>query len=107
LQRDWAKEGRVVGGIRFWEENEKGSVDPSEVHVPSKKGVKNRKDVISEEVPKGREESWAKAVRPRARELVHIAEGSADLVSGERSAEAAMEQGGVRIHVGDTYQTYP
>jgi hypothetical protein len=100
LERDWVKEGRVVGGVRFREENEKGSVDPSEVDVPSKKGVENRKDVISEEVPKGREESRTEAVRPRTRELVHIAEGSADLVSSERSAEAAMERGGVWIQVG-------
>jgi hypothetical protein len=100
LQRDWAKEGRVVGGICFWEENEKGSVDPSEVHVPSKKGVENRKDVISEEVPKGREESRTEAVRPRTGELVHIAEGFADLISGKRSTEAAMERGGVWVQVG-------
>jgi hypothetical protein len=100
LERDWAKEGRVIGGVRFREENEKGSVDPCEVDIPSKKGVENRKDVISEEVPKGCEESRAEAVRPRARKLVHIAEGSADFVPGERSAEAVQERGGVRVQIG-------
>jgi hypothetical protein len=100
LQGDCTEEGGVIGGIRFWEENKKRSVDPSEVNVSRKKGVEDRKNVISEEVPKGREESQTKAVRTRAGELVHIAEGFADLVPGERSTKTVLEQGGVWVQVG-------
>jgi hypothetical protein len=99
LQRDWTEEGGVIGGIRFREENEKGSVDLGKVNIPSKEGVKNRKDIISEKVPKGHEESRTKAVWPRAGNLVHIAKGIADLIPGKRGTEAAMERGGVWIQV--------
>jgi hypothetical protein len=78
--------GRVINRISFWEKYEEGSVDTSEIQGTVIERGEHGKNIQGDEVAKCGEKSGTKAIRPRARLLVHEGKRTANLIRREGGA---------------------
>jgi hypothetical protein len=89
----------VRSSFNFWEEHQECPVNPRKVDSTLVEGVEKLTDIRSHGGPESGEEGRAKAIRARARELVHGHESCLNLGFGERVTVVRGEARGIRVEV--------
>jgi hypothetical protein len=79
LEGDRSKLRRVGGRFSLGQEDQEGTVNAAEINGFVVEGRKHIQNIPQDQVPEGGEKGGAKAIRPRARKLVHGSEGKLDL----------------------------
>jgi hypothetical protein len=97
LEGNRPEEGRVVCRFGLREEDQKGTIDTSEINGAFVEGLKHRKDIGGNSVPEGMEEGGAKTVRSGARVFIHAIDSLSDFFERKRGGEIRGKTGVVRV----------